>query len=372
VSRLKNDFCSFSLAAKILLLVILLSLGVFTPVMAQKPGSTLRVATRVIAPFVTQDQQQLSGFSIDLWRSIAEQMNVTSQFQVTPTVTDLLAAVKANKADVGIAAVSITAERDRDFDFSQPIYESGLQIMVRADSSHRSSILAALKDFFSPAIMQLLGIIVLIVLIPANILWFVERHHPSSIVGSKSYFPGIFHATWWAAATLATQAEEMPKSNLGRVLAVFWMFVSVVFVAYFTASVTSSLTVQQLSSNIKGPDDLPGKRVATIQGSTTDKYLRDQHAQVTDYADLEGACEALQRGDVDAVVYDSPVLLYYAAHEGKGQVQVVGSLFRKEDYGIVVPPNSPLRKPIDAALLALKENGTYEQIYDHWFAASDN
>jgi polar amino acid transport system substrate-binding protein len=164
----------------------------------------------------------------------------------------------------------------------------------------------------------------------------------------------------------------MPKSNLGRVLAVFWMFISVVFVAYFTASVTSSLTVQQLSSSIKGPEDLPGKRVATIQGSTSEEYLRDQHVQITDFTNLDDAYDALQKGDVDAVVFDAPVLLYYAAHDGKGQVQVVGSLFRKEDYGIVVPPNSPLRKPIDAALLALKENGTYEQIYDHWFSSDDH
>ena len=56
-----------------------------------------------------------------------------------------------------------------------------------------------------------------------------------------------------------------------------------------------------------------------------------------------------QQDVADAVVFDSPVLLYYAANDGKGKVQVVGSIFRKENYGIVVPANSPLRKRIDAA-----------------------
>jgi hypothetical protein len=41
-----------------------------------------------------------------------------------------------------------------------------------------------------------------------------------------------------AAATLSTQADEMPKSPWGRVVALIWMFTSVVFVAYFTAAVT--------------------------------------------------------------------------------------------------------------------------------------
>src|SRR5207244_10738034 len=124
------------------------------------------------------------------------------------------------------------------------------------------------------------------------------------------YVHGIGKASWWAAATLATQAEEMPKSPLARVVAVLWMFVSVVFVAYFTAAVTSALTVQQLQGNIKGPDDLPGKKVATTKGSTSAAYLRDHGAQVTESAAIQDAYDALLKEEVDAVVFDSPVLLY--------------------------------------------------------------
>jgi hypothetical protein len=71
---------------------------------------------------------------------------------------------------------------------------------------------------------------------------------------------------------------------------------------------------------------------------------------------------------LDAVVFDAPVLLYYAAHGGKGRVQVVGGAFHKEDYGIVFPPDSPLRKQVNGALLGMREDGTYDQIYDRWFA----
>ena len=60
--------------------------------------------------------------------------------------------------------------------------------------------------------------------------------------------------------------------------------------------------------------------------------------------------------------------VFYAAHDGKGKAQVVGDVFRKESYGIVFLPNSRLRKPIDAALLALKEDGTYQTLYDKWFS----
>jgi polar amino acid transport system substrate-binding protein len=59
--------------------------------------------------------------------------------------------------------------------------------------------------------------------------------------------------------------------------------------------------------------------------------------------------------------------LEYATHDGKGLAQVVGGIFHKEDYGIVFPTDSPLRKQVNEALLALRENGRYQKIYDEWF-----
>jgi ABC-type amino acid transport substrate-binding protein len=46
---------------------------------------------------------------------------------------------------------------------------------------------------------------------------------------------------------------------------------------------------------------------------------------------------------------------------------VVGPLFRPEKYGIALPQGSPLRKPINEALLSMYADGTYERIYANWF-----
>jgi polar amino acid transport system substrate-binding protein len=82
-----------------------------------------------------------------------------------------------------------------------------------------------------------------------------------------------------------------------------------VFIAYFTAAVTSNLTVQQLHGDINGPDDLPGKRVASVKGSTSTEYLRQRNVEVSEFAKVEEAFQALIAGEADAVVYDAPVLL---------------------------------------------------------------
>ena len=133
---------------------------------------------------------------------------------------------------------------------------------------------------------------------------------------------------------------------------------------------TSSLTVQQLQGDINGPEDLPGKQVATTTGSTSAAYLRQQNIQPLEFERIEQTYDALLKGPADAVVFDSPVLLFYAAREGKGKVNVVGTVFRKESYGIVFPQNSPYRRQVNAALLTLKENGTYQKLYDRWFGSS--
>ncbi len=208
----------------------------------------------------------------------------------------------------------------------------------------------------------------LLVVVAAHVIWLSERNHKEGII-DKSYFPGIFKACWWAAATLATQADEMPKGVLGRVIAIIWMFIGVLFVAYFTAAATTSLTVQQLQGDIRSVSDLPGKVVATTAGSTAAKYLHERKISVLEVSKIEQAYDALQTKKADAVVFDAPVLLFYAANEGKGKVEVVGSVFREENYGIVLPNNSPYRKQINSALLSLKEDGTYQSLYDKWFDA---
>jgi len=342
----------------------------------QKPSQNvreLRVATRDVAPFVFQERGQSGsgqsvGFSVDLWNAIAQELKLKSRLQTNNSVRDLLKQVSSGKADLGISAISITSQRERDFDFSQPMFNSGLQILVRQQATGNVGLVEGLLSVFTPALWRLLGFVLLIILVPAHLMWLFERRKEDGIIENKRYFPGIFKAIWWAAGTLGAQADEMPKSVIGRIIAIVWMFSGIIFVAYFTAVVTASLTVQQLQGDIRGPDDLPGKRVATTIGSTSAQFLREHKTTPIEYSNVAQAIDALLEKKADAVVFDAPVLLYYATHDGAGKVQVVGAPFRKEDYGIVFPRNSALRKPVNEALLRLRENGTYQTLYDKWFA----
>jgi polar amino acid transport system substrate-binding protein len=351
------------------LVAVLLILVPANFVLAQAKPEKLRVATRLVKPFVYEEAGSLTGFSVELWHELSRQLKVNSEFVAKASVKDLLQAVKSKEVQLGISAISITAEREIDFDFSQSMFDAGLQILTPAQGSTRGLTEAILAGIFTRSVLPILGLVLLIILVPAHLVWFFERRNATGLLTHRSYFPGILEACWWAASTLATQADQMPRTALARITAVIWMFASVVFIAYFTAAVTSSLTVQQLRGEINGPADLPGKRIASVRGSTSADYLQRQRIEVMEYANIEEAYRALGESKVDAVVYDAPVLLYYASRDGKGKVQVVGSIFRKEN-GIVFPPQSPYRKPVNEALLKIKEDGTYDRLYTKWFGSN--
>jgi polar amino acid transport system substrate-binding protein len=338
--------------------------------LSQPKEQTLRVATRIIKPFVFEENRALTGFSVELWQEIGRQLNAKFEFVMKPSVKELLEATRSKEVNLAIAAISITAERELDWDFSQPMFDAGLQILTPAQGTRSGFVGAIIAGVFSSAVLPILGIVLLMILVPAHLVWFFERKNSTGMLTHRSYLPGIFEACWWAASTLATQADQMPRAALARIVAVIWMFASVVFIAYFTAAVTSSLTLQQLRGEINGPEDLPGKRVATVKGSTSMDYLRAHNIEALEFANVEEALRATQHGSADAVVYDAPVLLYYASHEGKGKVQVVGNIFRKESYGILFPSNSPHRKPVNEALLKIRENGTYDRLYRKWFGSN--
>ncbi len=275
---------------------------------AQTQPQSVRVATRLVKPFVFEEKGQLTGFSVELWNEIATQLNVKFEFVVKPTVKELLDAVKSKDVDLGIAAISITAERELELDFSQPMFDAGLQILTPVQTSRTALVKSILANLFSSAVLPyILGVAIILVVI-AHFVWLLERRHPTGMLAHPEYYPGIFETCWWAASTLATQADQMPRAALARIFAVFWMFASVVFIAYFTAAVTSNLTLQQLRGEINGPQDLPGKRVASVRASTSIEYLRQHNVDAVEFAKVEEAFQALQESQVDAIVYDAPVL----------------------------------------------------------------
>lgn len=348
--------------------VLLVALAL--PVLAQSTGQPLKVVTRELPPFVIRDGGGYKGFSIDLLNEIAKELGRPVAYSGTANVRDLLQAVEYGQGELGISAISITSERLQKFEFSQPMFESGLQIAVSEQGNSGLGFADVWRIFTTGAMPTLLAIVIALVLIPAHIVWWAERKREDRSF-PDGYWRGIAHAIWWATGAAAGQQPTSPSSVLGRVLAWVAIPVSIIFVAYFTGAVTAAMTVQHLQGAIQGPSDLPGKRVGTTLGSTAAAFLKENSVRPVEKQTIAAALDDLEAGKLDAVVFDSPVLLYYANNAGRGRVTVVGPVFKKESYGIAFPVGSQLRTPVSAALLKLRENGTYDTIHEKWFGSND-
>ena len=134
-------------------------------------------------------------------------------------------------------------------------------------------------------------------------------------------------------------------------------FVSIVFVAYYTATLTANLTVE-VQPQISSPADLVGKRVCTVDKTTSASFLQQEGIGFTGVPAIKECYSGLKGGDFDAVVFDAPVLAYYVAHDGSEAATLVGTIFMNEDYGIAFRLGSDLRKQADEALLKMRATGT--------------
>ena len=113
------------------LLVVGMGSAVFAAPDARAQGETYVIATdTTFAPFEFQDENgNFVGIDMDLIRDIAQDQGFS--VDIRPLGFDAaLQAVQANQADGVIAGMSITDERKNVFDFSEPYFESGVQMAV--------------------------------------------------------------------------------------------------------------------------------------------------------------------------------------------------------------------------------------------------
>jgi polar amino acid transport system substrate-binding protein len=335
-----------------------------TPDALPPTDDPLIVGVRVIPPFVMDGAGGFSGFSIDLWREIAGRLGIDSEFIARGNVRELLDALRTGEVGVGIAAISITEQREETLDFSVPMFRSGLQILAPVSSN--LSVVGTITSLLRPSILQFVLFAAGFVIMIALLIWIVERF----MARRRMETPPRLGTTLYDTATSFLQEDgvgERGKSRTGRVLTLLWLCVAVMFGIMLEGIVTAHLTVEQLNSQVQSLADLYDKRVYTVEGSTSDDFLRAADLDPMTVQSVDEAFNLLMRGQADAIVYDAPVLDYLAATQGNGRVQTVGDPFRLEYYGIALPQDSPLKEPIDRALLGIMEDGTYERLLQLWF-----
>ncbi|AFZ35847.1 polar amino acid ABC transporter, inner membrane subunit [Stanieria cyanosphaera PCC 7437] len=136
---------------------------------------------------------------------------------------------------------------------------------------------------------------------------------------------------------------------------------------YFKAGL--AIAVRENEEEIQSFEDLANQKIAVQIGTTgARETAKIPGVEISTFDSASLALQELVNGKVNAVVNDAPVTLYAIKQANLRGIKIVGELVTEEYYGIAFPKNSPNVAKINTALATLLENGTYDSIYQTWFA----
>lgn len=327
----------------------------------EAPADRALIATRDVPPFSIKREGGWDGIVIELLRRIAQETGLKFDLKEMD-LGQMLDATAKGKVDAAAAALTVTAERERVMDFTHPFYSAGLGIAVR----QRSDVtwLSALKRVGSGAFVQAMAALMGLLALVGTLVWLAERRRNGQF--QRNLVKGVGSGIWWSAVTMTTvgYGDKAPVTMAGRVIGLIWMFASVILISGFTAAIASSLTLGELDQAIRGVDDLRGKRVVTLENSTSAAYLDEELIPYGLAPRLGDALRDLAAGRADAVVYDAPILRYLVKEAHAPTVRVLPTVFARQDYGIALPTGSPLREEMNRQILEITRTPEWSRMLE--------
>ena len=146
------------------------------------------------------------------------------------------------------------------------------------------------------------------------------------------------------------------------------MLASVALVSILSTSIVSRMTAERVVGGFRITEaDLAGKRLGAVARSSGAEYLDERHLRYAPFDDLPAALTALDRRQVDAVVNSVGALEYLIAARFKDTVRPPQGVLEPAYMAIGLPPGSPLKKPLDEALVGITGSQEWRQIEDGYF-----
>lgn len=134
---------------------------------------------------------------------------------------------------------------------------------------------------------------------------------------------------------------------------------------YYVAG--QDLLVAADDDSISGPEDLAGKKVCSVDGSTPAQRIKSDYpdAELITYDTYSKCVEQLSNGQVDAVSTDDAILRGYARQQ-PGAFKVVGKPFSTEPYGVGLKKgDTALRAKINDLLAAAVADGQWRAAFEY-------
>jgi polar amino acid transport system substrate-binding protein len=305
-------------------------------------------------PFVIHEPDgSWTGISVELWQEVAKEIGLSYEYRETD-FKGQFEGLANGWLDAAVGPLTITAEREEVCDFTHAYFVSSLGAAFLKSGTAGNENLIFNPTFFrfiwsvGKVVLALLAALAAV----TTLIWLCERRaNPTQFSGHGHPARGLGASLWWAAVTMASvgYGDLVPRTLLGRTIAVLWMFVSLVLVSAFTATMASTLTAERLSGiRIRGIEDLRHLKVGAAEHTSGAYFLEANHIPFTKIPFGELA-DSVKRQKVQAAVSDEPLLRYAARNQP--QIIVLSLHLDTELYGFALREGSQLREPINRVLL---------------------
>ncbi|XP_057850922.2 glutamate receptor 3.3 isoform X1 [Cryptomeria japonica] len=285
----------------------------------------------------------------------------------TPSYDKLVEQVAFKNFDAAVGDISIVTKRSKIVDFTQPYVESGLVVVVPVKEIDSNA-----WAFLRPFTVQMWCTTGAFFLVIGSVVWILEHKSNPEFRGHPKQ--QIMNVLWFAFSTMFFSHRENTVSSLGRAVLIIWLFVVLIINSSYTASLTSILTVEQLSPTIQGIDSLASSNlpIGYQSGSFVADYLSGEFNiakyRLVPLNTRDSYAEALslgpKKGGVAAVVDELPYIESFLST--RCGYTIVGSEFTKSGWGFVFPKDSQLAVDMSTAILDLSESGELQRIHDKW------
>ncbi|XP_057204796.1 glutamate receptor 1a isoform X3 [Triplophysa rosa] len=318
------------------------------------------------------------------------------------------------KADVAVAPLTITLVREEVIDFSKPFMSLGISIMIKKPQKSKPGVFS----FLDPLAYEIWMCIVFAYIGVSVVLFLVSRFSPyewhaedyeegdeqnPNQPSSSSAQPGqgqqnqnqqsqeqtnefgIFNSLWFSLGAFMQQGCDIsPRSLSGRIVGGVWWFFTLIIISSYTANLAAFLTVERMVSPIESAEDLAKQTeiaYGTLDAGSTKEFFRRSKIAVFEKmwsymksADPsvfvkttdEGVMRVRKSKGKYAYLLESTMNEYIEQRKPCDTMKVGGNLDSK-GYGIATPKGSPLRNPVNLAVLKLNEQGLLDKLKNKWW-----
>nr|XP_024218340.1 glutamate receptor 1-like isoform X2 [Halyomorpha halys] len=303
------------------------------------------------------------------------------------------------EADMAIASMTITSERERVIDFSKPFMYLGISIMIKKPVKQKPGVFSFLnplsKEIWVCVIFSYIGVSIVLFIVSRfspyewRLLSYDDPHHHSLHATSSSSNVlandfSVLNSLWFALGAFMQQGCDIsPRSISGRIVGSVWWFFTLILISSYTANLAAFLTVERMVAPINSPEDLASQsevQYGTLyHGSTWDFFRKSQitlyskmwefmssrsHVFVRTYD--EGIRRVRQSKGKYALLIESPKNDYINEREPCDTMKVGRNLDSK-GFGVATPLGSPLREVVNLAVLSLIETGELAKLKNKWW-----